>query len=190
MSDSLYGIVEANRRARGWFPELMTIGQRAVYGILLSFCGLDGQITPTYQQLAQLADMHQSSARRIVKQLETLEAIVRIGDRPVLTSGGIAKGGRIIIWSIPPAPSEAHLANSQARSRAIPSAPKTTSKRALRGAPLKVEVEKKLQTDECPHIPIDEDGYCTACSTQVTNPIAQAVANLASAGFEFEVIEA
>jgi hypothetical protein len=64
---------------------------------------------------------------------------MRVGERPVLSSEGIARGGRIVVWSIP--------------------------KRASEGAPLKVE---KLKASECLHLPVDDDGYCTACGTELS----------------------
>ncbi|MEX1037866.1 MAG: hypothetical protein WDZ96_03305 [Acidimicrobiia bacterium] len=100
MSDS-YGIVEAQRRCRDWMPLLKTTGQRAVYGAMLAFFSIDGTSTPTNTQLAEVVGMHPSSVRKILGQLETIGALMRVGDRPVMSSAGVARGGRIVIWSIP-----------------------------------------------------------------------------------------
>ena len=79
--------------------------------------------------------------RKILGQLEELGALMRVGERPRLDSGGVAHGGQLIIWSIPKRASEgAGGVGSQARPDAVPSAPKPGAKRASEGAPLKVEV--------------------------------------------------
>lgn len=174
----LYGVVEGQRRAREWLPHLRTPGQRVVLGVMLAFCGLDGLIQPTYGQIAELAGYHPSSARKIVGQLERMGALMRAGERPVLDAEGVARGGRVIVWSIPTRASEgAHGNTSQPRRAAIPSAPFNGSKRASRGAPLKVGklkslehttggVAERFEPSQCPHNAKDDEGYCTACWTQ------------------------
>ena len=130
MSDGrrTFGVVEAQRRFRYWSPTLATTGQRAVYGAMLAFAGMDSVITPTYDQLAGTVGMHPSSVRRIVGELEQRGALMRVGDRPVTTGAGVAKGGRIPKWAIPPAPLKAHLESPDSDS---PSAPCDGPKRAL-----------------------------------------------------------
>ena len=180
MADELYGVLEAQRRCREWMPHLKTNGQTAVYGALLTFFSMDGTATPSYPQIAELVRMHPSSVRKILGQLEELGALMRVGERPRLDSRGIAHGARLVIWSIPTRASEgAGGVDSQARPNAIPSAPKRGSKRALRGAPLKVEKlrgSKEPKTDpspernnpkDCSHQATDDEGYCAGCLTQV-----------------------
>ncbi len=172
-----YGIVEIVIRARGWHPEMRTLGQLAVFGVMLTFCDQKiGIFTPTYPQIAQLTGLHPSSVRRIVKELETVGALTRVGRRSVLTAEGIARGGNIPIWSVPPAPLDAHPGDSHARPNHTPPAPKQGSTRASEGAPLKREKLKESKTDpspkkldhrSCPHRAMDTEGWCTACGTQV-----------------------
>ena len=179
MADT-YGIVEIVIRARGWHPEMRTLGQLAVFGVMLTFCDQKtGTFTPTNPQVAEATGLHPSSVRRIVKELETVGALTRVGQRSVRTAEGIARGGNIPIWSVPPAPSDAHSGNPHPRPNNTPPAPKQGSTRAPEGAPLKVEKlkeekesktdpsPKKLDPQTCRHRAKDEDGYCTACGSQV-----------------------
>ena len=126
------------------------------------FCNLDGTFTPTYGQVAELVDMNPNSVRRITRRLWELGALIRVADRPVINEG-IARGGRIPVWSIPLAPSEARLEDPHSRPKAVPSAPKRAPTRASKGAPLRVE---KLNPAGCSHPnPEDPDGYCYDCDT-------------------------
>lgn len=149
-------------------------------GVMMSFCGLDERIQPTYKQVADLAGMHPSSARRIAGQLEDIGALVRIGERPVLSAEGVARGGRVVIWSIPKRASQgAGRDIGQASTPSIPGASHIESRRAAEGATLKVErlkpqrehttggVAATYPKETCPHLPIDEDGWCTACLSQI-----------------------
>jgi hypothetical protein len=56
MAEETYGVIEAQRRFRKWMPYLRTLGQRAVYGALLSFFSMDGAATPTAPQIVELVD--------------------------------------------------------------------------------------------------------------------------------------
>ncbi len=161
MAEETYGVVEAQRRFREWMPYLKTLGQRAVYGALLSFFSIDGTATPTASQLAKLVRMHPASVRKIMRQLEEIGAVVRVGERPNLTAAGVARGGRIPVFSIPKRASEGASGDSQARSEAIPSAPKRVPKRASKGAQLNVEklnVECQGEEEEKETGPVRETG--------------------------------
>lgn len=163
-----YGVIEAQRRFRAWMPTLDTHGQREVYGAVLGYFSIDGTATPTAEQLATLCSMHVQSVRRILRQLIEFGALVEVGRRPVLNREGIARGGSVAIWTIPPAPSGVQVGvsemDSHPRPVAIPPAPKSRPTRAPEGAPLKVE---KLKAANCSHSAMDEDGYCTACGSDV-----------------------
>lgn len=157
MSDT-YGVIEAQRRFRDWAPELKTLGQRAVYGALLGFFSVDGTASPTYGQLAQLVGMHPSSVRKIIGQIEEIGAVMRVGDRPILSASGLAHGGRVVIWSFPKRASEGATGESHVRREPVPSAPRDRPKRASEGAPLNVEMLKALRAiEECARC--GEDGY-------------------------------
>ena len=176
MADT-YGIIEALRRTRQWTPLLKTEGQRLVLLALASFCGTDGQIQPTSRQVADVTGYRSRSVRRIIPQLEDRGAIARIGERPVIDSDGIARGGRIIIWTIPIGPSEDLVGDSQEDSNRIPIGAEPNPNRTLRGTTLKVEKLKEHKTNPspekndpqtCGHRVVDDDGYCTACASQVS----------------------
>lgn len=141
------GTVEAAKRARGWMPRLATNGQRLTLASMVLFVDKDLKASPTNGQLSKVTSYHSSSVRRILRELEAAGALSQVGSRPVQSADG-AKGGRIIIWSIPPAPSDAHMAtrapegahgDSQARPVDTPPAPHEHAKRAPGGAPLRVE---------------------------------------------------
>ncbi len=172
-----YGLLEILRRARGWMPKLRTSGQRCVFGALIMFSDhRNGIFTPTYGQIADLTGYHESSVRRITKQIEAIGAIVRVGDRPVATAEGIARGGKVPLRSVPPAPPNARVDQTQRRNFDTPPAPRMSSTRSFGGTPLKVEElsesifssNSKLDPAECDHRPVDEDGYCTKCGSWVT----------------------
>ena len=103
MSD-LYGSFEAMRRARGWMPHLETPGQRAVYGAMLMFCSLDGRMSPSGPQIAHLTGLKETTVRNKLMELRNLGALVPVGVRSTLNADGIAKGGRIVRYSIPLSP--------------------------------------------------------------------------------------
>lgn len=162
MARETYGIIEAQRRFREWMPHLSNEGERTVYGALLSYFGMDGKATPTAAQLASLTDYQSRSVRRILQRLEKAGALMRVGSRPVADSHGLARGGSIPIWTIPSRTLEGPGGDSQQDPNPIPAGPKRTSSRTELGHPLIVE---KLKPSDCRHLPIDEEGYCTACGT-------------------------
>jgi hypothetical protein len=205
MNTEFYGVVEAQRRAREWFPLLRTPGQRIVFGVLLAFFSLDGTATPTATAVAGLAGMHPQSVRKSLKQLEEIGAIARVGDRANLNADGIARGSRIAIWTIPNCADRLAWESAQLRPEPIPPAPKRVSRRASGGSPLKVEklnddwttggTAEPYSPDRCPHHPVDADGYCTGCHSQVweegdpTGDFRRAMDNLTAAGIGFSVEE-
>ena len=163
MGSDTYGVVEAQIRFRQWMPQLKTTGQRAVYGAMLGYFGIDGRATPTARQLAALTRFTSRSVRRIIVQLEEIGALMRVGERPVVSSDGVARGGRVVIWSIPIGPLEDLVGEEPQEDREpVPIGPRSTPNRTPEGPPLKVE---KLKAADCLHRPIDTEGYCTACGT-------------------------
>jgi len=154
--------------------QLRNSGQRSVFGALVMFCSQKtGVFTPTYGQVAHLTGFHESSVRRIVKELEEIGAVVRVDERSVLTAEGIARGGKVPIRTIPPAPQAARVGDYESRNTDTPPAPSSTATRSSDGAPLKNEKlteavfnsDSKIPFDECDHRPMDDEGYCTKCET-------------------------
>lgn len=173
MAGETYGVIEAQRRFRAWMPQLTTHGQSSVYGAMLGFFSIDGTATPTVPQLAALVRMHPESVRKILRQLETIGALMRVGDRPVQSADGVARGGRVPVWSIPNQASEGLPGmESQPSREPIPTKPRKHPNQASEGLPLNVERLKEaesLDPKTCPHVPVDSDGYCTACKTEVAS---------------------
>ena len=141
----LYGVIEAQRRYRGWMPFLRTLGQRAVFGCLLGFMSLDGNCTPTAPQIASECELHVQAVRKILRQLEEeVGCVMRMGSRANLSSDGVARGSRIPIRTFPPAPTDSG-GDSQLSREPIPPAPKAAPTRASGNSPLKVEELKGIE---------------------------------------------
>ena len=154
-----WGIVEGAQRARDWMPLLGTEGQRLILACVVLFMNADSTSDPTIDQLVAVSRFHRRSVRRLLKQLEELGALSLAGTRPVHDSKGVGRGGKVNLWSVPPAPNEAHLAlapntaqvgNSQVRPGEFPSAPGSAANGAQLGALLSTELTEQ-ENLSCAH---------------------------------------
>ena len=177
MASDLYGAFETMRRARGWMPHLETPGQRAVYGAMLMFCSLDGRMSPSGPQIAHLTGLKETTVRNKLMELRNLGALVPVGHRPVLDADGIAKGGRIVRYSIPLSP-DGDTGEFPLSLDPVPLSPKrgptvTPESDTLNNELLKRSKEHqtdpspdRLNPDKCPHIAITDEGDCAACGLE------------------------
>ncbi len=144
------------------------------------FCGINGRFSPSSTQLAENTEYNASSIRRIIKRglEEEVGCLVRVGSFPVLNAQGVARGSKIIEYSIPVCPLEATLGDPDRVRDPVPVSPKRGSSVSLRGNTLNSEVlnsdkrevfdsDKRNDPNECDHAPKDNEGYCTKCGTQV-----------------------
>lgn len=145
-----WGIVEGAQRARSWMPSLGTEGQRLILACVVLFMGADSTSGPTIGQLVAVSGFHRRSVRRLLNQLEELGALSLVGTRPVYDSKGVGRGGKVNLWTVPVAPDEAHMGDSQWRPGARPGAPGSAASGAQLGAPLIVDLVDK-ENLSCAH---------------------------------------
>jgi ferredoxin len=197
VADDLYGVLECLRRARTWMP-LLSVGQQRVYTAMLLFCSLDGVMSPTAPQLAELTGLKDTTIRTRLYELRQKGALVQVGRRPRVDDAGIAHGASIPKYSIPLSPLEVKVDESHYHPEGVPPSPQKRPTLTSGSDTLKVE---KLKPSDCRHLAMDEDGYCTACKTQVdggqldpwqtttaTSVFDEAEANLRAIGVGFEVV--
>lgn len=176
MSD-LYGAFEAMRRARGWMPYLDTPGQRAVYGAMLMFCSIDGRMSPSGPQIAHLTGLKETTVRNKLMELRNLGALVPVGVRSTLNADGIAKGGRIVRYSIPLSPdsdtgefplSLDPVPLSLKRGSTVTPESDTLNNELLKGSNEHKTTPSppKLSPDMCPHKAVTDEGDCAACGLE------------------------
>ena len=119
----LYGILEAMRRARGWMLHLSPNQQR-VYSTMMLFCSVQGVMTPTASQIADLANLKKTTVRTRLYEIRKIGALVEVGSRPWLDDEGVAHGHRIPRYSIPLSPSEVKVGDPHYHPEGVPPSPR------------------------------------------------------------------
>lgn len=105
MQRELYGILQAAPEARRWLPHLESKGSSAVLAIMTLFVETSSSLaSPSVTELSRLSGYHRSSVHRFLGDLEQRGVLTRVSSRPVYDLNGVAKGGKVPVWALNPAP--------------------------------------------------------------------------------------